>query len=78
MNAPIWIIIEEYEPNDHDDTLTNILPEYYETEVEAFDALYDLAVKMNVDMEYGYHKFLAPPAEGIFRDTYYITELNRG
>ena len=78
FNGPTWIIVEEYEPLDHDDTLTNVLPQWYAEESEALEALHAIARDLLVDLEGHERKFLAPPEDGIFRDTYYIMELDRG
>jgi hypothetical protein len=73
-----YIIVEDYEPEHIEETLTRPLPYWYPTEDEALSALHDIARDLMVDMPYGERKFLAPPESGIFRDTYYIMELNRG
>jgi hypothetical protein len=78
FNGPTWIIVEEYEPLDHEDTLTNVLRQWYATEAEALEALHAIARDLLVEVEGHERKFLAPPEDGIFRDTYYIMELDRG
>lgn len=78
IEGAAWIIIEEYEPEHIEETLTNILPFWYPTEEEALDALHDIARDLMVEIEPDTRKFLAPPQEGIYRDTYYIMELDRG
>jgi hypothetical protein len=78
FSGSAWIIVEEYEPLDHDDTLTNVLAQWYVSETEALEALHAIARDLLVDLEGHERKFLAPPEDGIFRDTYYIMELDRG
>lgn len=73
----MWIIVEEYEPEHIEETLTNVLPYWYASESEALDALHDIAGDLMVNMPYGERMFLAPPEHGIYRDTYYIKELDR-
>jgi len=78
FNGPAWIIVEEYEPDHIEETLTRVLPYWYATEEEALEALHAIARDLLVDLEGHERKFLAPPEDGIFRDTYYIMELDRG
>jgi len=73
-----WVIVEDYEPEHIEETLKRVLPYWYATEDEALSALHDIAKDLMVDMPYGEATFLAPPEHGIFRDTYYIMELDRG
>lgn len=73
-----WIIVEQYEPNHIEETLTNVLPYWYEDEEAALMALREIARDLMVDEELVTYKFEAPPQEGIYRDTYYIMELDRG
>lgn len=78
LHGSAWIIVEEYETLDHEDVLTNLLPYWYAEESEALEALHAIARDLLVDLEGHERKFLAPPEDGIFRDTYYIMELDRG
>lgn len=78
ISGSTWIIVEDYEPEHIEETLTNVLPYWYATEDEALDALHDIARDLMVEIDHDTRKFLAPPQEGIFRDTYYIMELDRG
>lgn len=78
ISGPMWIIVEDYEPEHIEETLTNVLPYWYPTEYEALEALHDIARDLMVEIDSDTSKFLAPPQEGIYRDTYYIMELDRG
>lgn len=78
IEGPAWVIVEDYEPNHIEETLTRILPYWYSNETDAIDALHEIANDLMVELDYGDRKFAAPPEAGIYRDTYYIMELDRG
>lgn len=73
----MWIIVEEYEPNHIEETLTNVLPYHYESYQEALDALHAIGDDLMVEHD-GSNRMAVPPERGIYRDTYYIMELARG
>ena len=78
VDGSAWIIVEEYEPDHIEETLTRVLPYWYVTEEEALETLHAIARDLLVGLEGHERKFLAPPEDGIYRDTYYIMELDRG
>lgn len=76
----MWIIVEEYEPDHIEETLTNVLPYWYETRQDACEAIRGIARDLSVHVEPDVlpSKILVPPERGIRRDTYQIMELQRG
>jgi len=73
-----FIIIEDYEPEHIEETLKHVLPYYYSEYQAALDALHEIARDLGVTVEPDDWSFAAPPESGIYRDSYYIMELDRG
>lgn len=75
----VFLIVQEYQPNDTEYDLIDHLGEYYTTRDEAWAALSRLASSWDVELDQDDWSFEIPaPVAGLNYDMYYIEELTRG